>query len=209
MFTTANGRNGFDVAYRQLSATGDTLNLNWITAYPAGTFAIYPKIVKHGGNVLLMWEEVAGTTSVGIQIAILSPAGAVVTPKFPLADKTIRLSPYYDLTALPNGKILWANQKGNDSISIYKLVESNATIRNQHAGANASMRLHFAANRLTLTAYKAGIFSIRQFDSVGKLLSEKRRYLVSGSHSLPLANGSVSFIEVGIDNEKANISVLP
>ena len=128
MFTTANGRNAFDVAYRHLSATGDTLSMTWVTTYPTGTFALYPKIAKHGDNVLLMWEEVAGTANAGIQLAIVSPAGAVVTPKFPLADKAIRLSPYYEVTVFPNGNILWANQKGNDSVSVYKLVESGSPV---------------------------------------------------------------------------------
>jgi hypothetical protein len=145
MFTTANGRNAFDVAYRQLSAAGDTLPLKWITAYPAGTFALYPKIARYGSNVLLMWEEIAGTSNNGIQMAILSPAGAVVAPKFPLADKTIRLSPYYDLAALPNGKIMWANQKGNDSISVFRLVESTPTpVKRGHEGASAPLRLESA-----------------------------------------------------------------
>jgi hypothetical protein len=210
MFTTANGRNAFDVAYRQLSAKGDTLSLQWITTYPAGTFALYPKIAKYGANVLLMWEEVTGTTNNGIQMAILTPAGAVVAPKFPLPDKTIRLSPYYDLAVLPNGKILWANQKGNDSVAVYKLVESNATTRPAgNAAPGASLRLRYQAHRLTLTAYRAGRFSIRQFDSRGKVLAATSPYLATGPHAIPLAAGTVSYIEVGFGPEKETLSLLP
>jgi hypothetical protein len=209
-FTTANGRNGFDMAYRQLSATGDTLSIQWITAYPVGTFALYPKIAKYGDNVLLMWEEVTGTANSGVQMAILSSAGAVISPKVPLADKAIRLSPYYDLTTLPNGKILWANQKGNDSISIYKLVEANTTVfQGIPAGSHASMRLEYLANRLMLTAHKPGRYSIRQFDSNGKSLSHKTRFFGIGSHPIPLVNGDVSHLEAVHGNEKTAISVIP
>ncbi|MDB5106370.1 MAG: putative lipoprotein [Fibrobacteres bacterium] len=209
-FTTANGRNGFDVAYRQLSAAGDSLPLQWVTSYPSGTFALYPKIAKHGDDVLLMWEEVVGTANNGIQMALLTPKGAVVTPKFPLADKTIRLSPYYDLTALPNGKILWANQKGNDSVSIYKLVESAPTsLEGSKAHAGPAMRLEYLAGRLTLTASRAGRFRIRQFDAGGKVLSESRESFPSGSHAIPLRTGKVSLVEVASGSERKTVSVIP
>ena len=151
VFTTANGREGWDVAYRQISAKGDTLPLKWITAYPKGTQAIYPKIAKHGDDALLMWEEIVGTANGGIQLAILSPAGTVVTAKTALADKAIRLSPYYDLATLPNGKILWANQKGTDSISVFKLVETGSPVRGRLARGSGATRPG--------TAAKAGVDS--------------------------------------------------
>ncbi len=208
MFATANGRNAFDVGYRHLSATGDTLSLTWVTTYPAGTFAIFPKMVKYGTNVLLLWEEVAGTASAGIQLAILDPAGTVVTPKFPLADKSIRLSPYYDVTALLNGKILWANQKGNDSISILRLVESGSVIQDTRPLANALLRLDHGAEGVTLTAFQAGWYSLRQFDSRGKLLSQERRFFRAGTHALSVSAASVSYLEARYGDQKARLALI-
>ena len=210
MFTTSNGRNAFDVAYRQLSATGDTLNLNWITAYPAGTFAIYPKIVKYGANVLLLWEEVVGTANNGIQLAILGPTGTVVTPKFPLPDKTIRLSPYYDVVALPNGKILWANQKGNDSVSVFRLIAANTpTFPGRRAAAGASLRMEQSGDHLVLTTYKEGRVTLRQFDSRGELLFEESPFFVAGSHSIPMRTAGVSYVEAVSGKESRRIPVFP
>ncbi|GEM_PF-5775486 len=210
MFTTSNGRNAFDVAYRQLSATGDTLSLNWITAYPAGTFAIYPKIVKYGANVLLMWEEVVGKVNNGIQLAILGPTGTIVTPKFPLPDKTIQLSPYYDLTALPNGRILWANQKGNDSVSVYRLVQANTpTFPGRRAGAGASLRLELRGNNLVLITNRDGRATLRQFDSRGKLISDESPFFAAGTHSIAVRTGSVSYVEAVQGKETRRVSVVP
>jgi hypothetical protein len=158
-FATANGRNAFDVGYRQLSAKGDTLSLTWLTSYPAGTFAIYPKVARLGENVLLMWEEVAGTANGGIQTAIVSPKGDVVAAKAPLADKAIRLSPYYDLASLPNGRILWANQKGNDSISVFRLSSTGSPVRGGLADAKAALRKDGGS----------------RFDSRGKQVTRVRR----------------------------------
>jgi hypothetical protein len=158
VFTTANGRNNFDIGYRQLSATGDTLGIHWITNYPATTLAIFPRISKFGNNVLLLWEEIVGTVNNGIQTTVVAPNGTVVTATSALADKSIRLSPYYEVITLPNGNIMWANQKGNDSISVFKIPAPATTIFDKgKSSVSRKMALRWEKGQPLLVTGAAGI----------------------------------------------------
>jgi hypothetical protein len=202
VFTTANGRNNFDIGYRQLSATGDTLGMQWITTYPANTLAIFPRIAKFGSNVLLLWEEVVGTVINGIQTAIIAPNGSIVTATSALADKTIRLSPYYEVNTLPNGTIMWANQKGNDSLSVYKIAPPATTIFDpSKTSVSKSMELRWFNGKPLLLTLKAGIYSIRQFNPSGQLLFQTRWTLGVGRYSLPQVGKGASIIEVTLKDE--------
>lgn len=208
VFATANGRNAFDVGYRQLSAKGDTLSLHWLTQYPAGTFAIFPRIARHGENALILWEEVTGNAVAGIQAAIVAPAGTSVQGKTPLPDKALRLTPYHDVSALPNGKFLWAVQKGNDSISVVKLtVTPGAPVRQGGPGSKAAMRLELRGDRLALEVARAGVYRVRQFDGKGKLIRSETENLDPGLHAFALAGMDVSFVEARSGSEVRSLRV--
>jgi hypothetical protein len=195
-FTTANGRANFDVGYRPLSATGDTLGLTWLTTNPSGTLALFPRVVKYGANALVLWEQATGNTNNGIQTAVVAPNGTVVTPAAPLADKALRLSPYHEPVNLPDGSILWANQKGNDSVSIFRIAPPGSPVRPGATVRGAGMLLRFDEGRPVLFTEKPGTFRIRFYDAAGKVKSESSRTLESGRHALLAPGPGFSFVEV-------------
>jgi hypothetical protein len=204
-FATANGRNNFDVGYQQLSAAGDNLGLTWLTSHPANTFAIFPRIAKYGNNALVLWEQVVGTANGGIQTAVLAPNGSIVTPAAPLADKTLRLSPYYDVVTLPNGTIMWANQKGNDSVSVFRISAPSSPVGPKVQVRSATMDLRLVDGRLILHARIAGLYRIRQYNASGRVLLETKRALPAGKHPLPALVAGASFVEVETRGEKATL----
>lgn len=207
VFATANGRNNFDVGYRQLSATGDTSNITWLTSHPANTLAIFPRIAKYGANVLLLWEQVVGTTNGGIQTAVLAPNGSIVTPAAALADKSLRLSPYYDVITLPDGTVMWANQKGNDSVSIFKISAPSSPVGPRFPVRSAAMELRMTDGKLHLLARSSGVYRIRQYNASGRVLLETKRDFLAGRHALPAIVQGVSLVEVETMGERVRLAI--
>lgn len=195
VFATANGRSSFDVGYRQLSASGDTLSLAWLTTHPANTLALFPRIARHGANALVLWEQVAGGAHNGIQTAVVAPGGMVVTPAAPLADRAVRLSPYHEPVNLPDGSILWANQKGNDSVTVCRIAAPASPVRPRLASQAAGMGLRIEAGKPVLVADRPGTYRIRMYGPSGRVGWEFHRNLGAGTHALPLAARGITWLE--------------
>lgn len=207
VFTTANGRNNFDVGYRQLSAAGDTLSLTWLTTHPAGTLAIFPRLVKYGANALVLWEQATGNTQNGIHSAVVAPNGAVVTPAAPLSDKALRLSPYHEPVNLPEGAILWANQKGNDSVSVFRIAAPGTPVLPRARARDAGLELRVLAGSPVLTTLWPGRYRIRMVAATGRVVFETTRVFSAGSHVLPPLLAGVSWLEVDSEGRRARMAV--
>ncbi|MCX6880069.1 MAG: HYR domain-containing protein [Verrucomicrobia bacterium] len=121
VFSTAIGRNNYDVCYTELSTSGTTVATNWLTSYPAGTFAIFPKIARYGDGAAIFWEEVSNGKVTAVRTRRVGSYGVSNLPLGTLSDPAVRLSPYYDLASLPNGDILWASQQGNQALSVVRV----------------------------------------------------------------------------------------
>lgn len=110
----------YDVCFKKISGTGKTLATTWLTAYPATTFAIFPRIALYGSCIMIAWEEVTANTP-AVQVQVLDNAGNTVLSKKPVAKAA--LSPFYDFVTIPRGDILWATLKGSDSLMIHRIAK--------------------------------------------------------------------------------------
>ncbi|HKP94318.1 MAG TPA: hypothetical protein VJ385_01055 [Fibrobacteria bacterium] len=207
VFATANGRNNFDVGYRQLSSTGDTLNLTWLTSHPANTLAIFPRIAKYGSNVLVLWEQAVGNVNNGIQTAVVAPNGTIVAPAAPLPDKALRLSPYHEVINLPDGSVLWANQKGSDSVSVFRIAAPSSPVLPPAPARAPAVELRVEAGRILLVARDGGLYRVRQYNAPGRVLAESQRSFGAGLHALSAPLPGAAIIEVEAKGEKAYLDV--
>jgi hypothetical protein len=121
VYTTALGRNGYDVCYAELSESGATLSTSWLTTYPTGILAIFPRIAPYRDGAAIFWEEITNGAFTAVRTRLTGPNGAVNLPTETISDASVRLSPYYDTASLPNGTILWASTRANNTIVIYRV----------------------------------------------------------------------------------------
>ncbi|WP_367871654.1 hypothetical protein [Luteolibacter sp. Populi] len=127
VYSTKAGRNNYDVRYRELTPAGQASgSAVWLTSYPAGTFAIFPKIVRHGDVAAVFWEEVTGGSVRAVRSKLVGTAAANATAMATVSDTAVRVSAYYDMAPLPNGGILWASHRGAGSLALQRVVSPAA-----------------------------------------------------------------------------------
>ncbi|MBN1127569.1 MAG: hypothetical protein JXA71_01180 [Chitinispirillaceae bacterium] len=119
VFSTAIGRQTYDVCFMKLSAQGEVLTSRWLTSYLSPQFALFPRIAPYGRDILLAWEEVSGG-DVTLRALVVDNNGSALSPFATLHN--VRLSPWYDLVALPNNDVIWAvPNRTSDSLSICRI----------------------------------------------------------------------------------------
>ena len=209
VFVTGINRNNFDVCYTTVKPTGDTLSKVWITQYPSETMAIFPRIANFGENVLILWEEVVSRNVAGAKSIVLKPDGTPVSNKTSLKNSTVRLSPYYDLCTLPNGDILWANSKGSDSISVFKIRAPTASVKNSARTHNSpELLLKSAPGWVSISVLNSNTFALRKYGLNGKLMSESIRFLNAGYHMEKVNENQPHILEIS-DGVRSSKVVVP
>jgi hypothetical protein len=122
VYSTKQGRNNFDVRYVEITPAGVAGTQTWLTSHPANTFAIYPRIARHGDAAAVFWEEVQAGAVVAVRTRLVGTAEADATPQGTVADTAVRLPAVYDIASLPDGGILWASNRGAGSLALQRVV---------------------------------------------------------------------------------------
>lgn len=107
-FATSNERKAQDVGITLIDANGAVMTSKWLTTYPEGTKATFPRIARYDQHVLVAWEECTGSTA-RMRMMLMSPDLNQVFVDKTYAD--LELPTTYDLVNLTDGSIAWVITK--------------------------------------------------------------------------------------------------
>jgi hypothetical protein len=109
LFATANERKAQDVGITLVDANGAVVvPTRWLTNYPEGTKATFPRIARYDQHVFAAWEECTGSTA-RMRVLLMSPDLNQVFVDKTYAD--VELPTTYDLVNLADGSIAWVIPK--------------------------------------------------------------------------------------------------
>jgi hypothetical protein len=108
VFATSNERKAQDVGITLLDANGVMVTNKWLTTYPEGTKATFPRIARYDQHVFVAWEECKGSAA-QMRMLLMSPDLNQVFVDKTYAD--LELPTTYDLVNLTDGSIAWVIPK--------------------------------------------------------------------------------------------------
>jgi hypothetical protein len=120
IFATSNERDSHDICIKLLNGAGAIAKERWLTTYTSGQYGAYPRIAHYGKDILVAWEETGGQRGgTTLQLMLLNASLNTVVGKTAVED--LHLSPYYDLTNLDDGSVVWAVPTGGSNIRIGRI----------------------------------------------------------------------------------------
>lgn len=109
VFATSNERKAQDVGLTLIDANGAVVvPTKWLTTYPEGTKATFPRIARYDQHVFVAWEECVGS-SAKMRMLLMSPDLNQTFVDKAYAD--LELPTTYDLVNLTDGSIAWVIPK--------------------------------------------------------------------------------------------------
>ena len=91
-----------------IDANGVVVANKWLTQYPEGQKATFPRIARYDQHAFVAWEECTGSTA-RLRMMLMSPDLNQVFVDKTYAD--LELPTTYDLVNLTDGSIAWAIPK--------------------------------------------------------------------------------------------------
>ena len=101
---------------------------------------------------------------------------------------------------------MWANQKGNDSVSVFRIAPPSSPVAPRLRARSATLELGDARGGMVLQARKAGLYVIRQIAASGRVLSEEKLNLAAGRHPLAALLPGATLVEAETGSEKVTLA---